>query len=154
MHKKRILHWLWEVLNDLIGHSYFCDLKNKQHIYSPASRRGRDRGSKANSWRPWNCLPSILVSNLNFHPAANFHTLSLCLPRRKQRKVKANLKCINNAVVSESSLQVPMLQFCKHRNLGVRPAVNFTAGSSLWKGSVQKPSIQVLPTLEAFLFSS
>lgn len=47
MHKKTILHWLWEVLNDLIGHSYFCDLKNKQYICSPASRRGRDRGEQS-----------------------------------------------------------------------------------------------------------
>lgn len=49
---------------------------------------------------------STLAPSLDFQSGAGFHTLShcviqlfLCLPGR-------NLKCINNAVVSESSLQV------------------------------------------------
>lgn len=46
MYTKTILHWLWEVPDDLIGHSYFSDLKNKQHICSHANRRVRDRGKE------------------------------------------------------------------------------------------------------------
>lgn len=146
MYTKTILHWLWEVLDDLIGHSYFSDLKNKQHICSRANRWECQRQGKKSKYLKTPEFPSQCISSeFEFSTSCCFHTFShsvmyflLCLPRRNQRKVKANLKCINNAVVSESSLQVPMLQFGKHRNLGVHPAVNFTDGSSLWKGSAQK----------------